>query len=102
MKKYLSDRIPFARIMTVLAIALGISLGLCGVGIAASGPGNGSKLQDHLLHWTLYVGVWAFWLSAAGLILCLAFFVILRLWDEARGRGTRGGIHAEDDLDNRS
>jgi len=89
MKKFLSDGIPFAKIMTFLAVSLAISLGLCGVGIAASGSANLSGLRGAIVNGTHLVGMVAFWLSALGLIVGLILFVILRLWDEARFRKSK-------------
>jgi len=39
MKDRLVDRLPFARIVTVLAVAFGVALGLCGLNLALSTGG---------------------------------------------------------------
>jgi hypothetical protein len=74
MSKPLVDRIPFARIVTVLAIVFGVSLGLCGMTwIISSGNGSGVGLLIGLGMLELV----AMALSAAGLVLTLVVWVIL-------------------------
>ena len=89
MKKLLSDRIPFTKVVTLLTISLAISLGLCGVGIVASSSGNMTGLRGSILDWTFEAGVVAFWLSVLGLIVSLVLFLLLRRRDEARFRKSK-------------
>lgn len=58
-----ANRIPFAKIFTVLAIVAGVSLGLC-----AFTFGGGFFFG---------LGMIAFWVSIAGLLLTLLIFVAL-------------------------
>jgi quinol-cytochrome oxidoreductase complex cytochrome b subunit len=75
--KRLVDRIPFAKIITVLAIVFGISLGLCGVTAVLSSGGNigGSFLVGLGILVTA-----AILLSIAGLLLTLLVFVTLSIF----------------------
>ncbi len=74
MSERLIDRIPFARIIAVLAIVFGISLGLCGVTFfLSSGGGNGGGFLIGLgILELVAIGV-----STAGLLLTLLVFVTL-------------------------
>jgi hypothetical protein len=55
MKTALVDRIPFTKIVTVLAICAGVAVGLCGVGLAIgfgtkfSGSGTGGLAMNLFL-----------------------------------------------------
>ena len=62
----LANRIPFAKIFTVLAIVAGVSLGLCEVTF-----GGGFLFG---------LGMIAFWVSVAGLLLMLLAFVTLSIF----------------------
>jgi uncharacterized membrane protein YphA (DoxX/SURF4 family) len=62
----LADRIPFAKIFTVLAIVACVSLGICGVTF-----GGGSLFV---------LGMIAFWVSLTGLLLTLVVFVTLSIF----------------------
>jgi thiol:disulfide interchange protein len=74
MSKSLIDRIPFAKIFTVLAIIAGVSLGLCAVtfGITSGGNSGGG-------FW-IGLGLIAFWGSIAGLLVTLVVFVALSIF----------------------
>ena len=56
MKKALVDRIPFTKIVVVLAICAGVAVGLCGVGFAIglgtkfSGTGSGGARDESFSH----------------------------------------------------
>jgi membrane protein implicated in regulation of membrane protease activity len=77
MSERLVDRIPFAKIVTVLAIVFGISLGLCGVTfIFSSGGGSGSGFFIGLGMLELV----ALGVSMAGLLLTLLVFVTLSIF----------------------
>jgi len=74
MNERLVNRIPFARIVTVLAIVFGISLGLCGLTFVISSGGNiggDSLFTLGMLELAALVG------SATGLVLTLVVFVTL-------------------------
>jgi hypothetical protein len=72
--KPLSERIPFAKIVTVLSIAFGVSLGLCGVtAVFAIGVGGGNGFSGILGMLELIVMA----LSAIGLLITGAVLVTL-------------------------
>ena len=72
----LADRIPFKKIVTVLAIVFGISLGLCGVTLAvSSGSGGGNFLIGFGILELVGIGV-----SAAGLLLTFLLFVAVSIF----------------------
>ncbi len=78
MSELLVDRIPFARIVTVLATVFGISLGLCGVTFLLSvggGRGGGFLIGLGILELIAIV------LSAALLALTLAVLVTLLIFE---------------------
>jgi hypothetical protein len=72
----LADRIPFKKIVTVLAIVFGLSLGLCGVTFAvSSGSGGGNFLISFGILELIGIGV-----SAAGLLLTFLLFVAVSIF----------------------
>jgi membrane protein implicated in regulation of membrane protease activity len=78
MSKRLVDRIPFAKIITVLAIVFGISLGLCGVTFVLSmggGRSGGGFFVGLGILELVALGV-----SMAGLLLTLLVFVTLSIF----------------------
>ena len=84
MNESLIEWIPFARIVTVLAIVFGISLGLCGVTFVfgtGSSAGAGSWIGFGIL------GLVALGVSLAGLLLTLLVFVALKIFERFRRRG---------------
>lgn len=77
MFEQLFNRIPFAKIVTVLAIVFGISLGLCGVTVVLSLRDNsGGNFLNGL---GMLVGV-GLLLSLIGLLLTFLVFVTLRIF----------------------
>jgi hypothetical protein len=78
MRKPLVDRIPFAKILIVLSIVFGISLGLCGLSIAqvlrsqTASPGIGQ-----LMNRVIGLDVLAMVLSAAGLVATTILWVVM-------------------------
>lgn len=76
MSKQLIDRIPFGKIVMVLAIIFGVSLGLCGVTVVFSLGGNsgGSFLSSFGILLLI-----AFGLSLGGLLLTLLVYVTLSI-----------------------
>lgn len=94
----LADRIPFAKIFTVLGIVAGVSLGLCAVTFFISFGGNGEGG-----YWT---GIWiaevvAMWVSIAGLLLTLLVFVALSIFGGFREKVSQVSIIPKDDDDTR-
>ena len=73
----LANRIPFKKIVTVLAIVFGISLGLCGVTFIVSSGGDrgGSFLFGLGILELVALGV-----SLSGLVLTLLAFVTLSIF----------------------
>jgi hypothetical protein len=79
MGERLVERIPFAKIVTVLAIVFGISLGLCGVTfVLASGVGGG-RGGGFLIGFGILEMV-ALGVSVAGLLLTLLVYVTLSIF----------------------
>jgi len=75
----LVDRVPFAKIVTVLAIAFGVSLGLCGLNqvLVSGGAGERSTVGDQLLTIGAILEFVVMALSSVGLVLtCIAWVVL--------------------------
>lgn len=81
MSEPLVDRINFAKIVVVLAIVFGISLGLCGVTIALTSTVRGST--SVLVYGVIFEAI-AMGLSALGLLVTVIVWVISSI---AAGRG---------------
>jgi len=74
MNKPLVDRIPFVKIVVVLAIGFAVSLGLCGLNLVLGLINGGSAAQGKLL-------VSAVLFEFAGMILCgLGLVVTFIAW----------------------
>jgi uncharacterized membrane protein len=83
MSERLVDRIPFAKIITVLAIVFGVSLGLCGVTFAVfggSGRGGDFLMGFGILELIVIV------LSAALLALTIVVLVTLLIFGSFSGK----------------
>ena len=81
MKRALVDRIPFTKIVAVLAICAGVAVGLCGVG-AAIGVGMGrlgSNPGNVVVSLFLIPGGILFWASLLGLLLLFLLWVVLAI-----------------------
>jgi ABC-type dipeptide/oligopeptide/nickel transport system permease component len=74
MSRALVDRIPFAKIITVLAIAFGVALGMCGVVAAASSQWRGG---ERALMTIGIIDLVVMVLSAVGLVVTVIAWVIL-------------------------
>ena len=96
MSERLVDRIPFAKIFIVLAIVAGVSLGLCAVTFSITSGGNTGG------GFWIYLGVIAFWVSIAGLLVTLMVFVTLSIFGAFRKEESQSIIFpkAEDDTKN--
>jgi len=70
------DRVPFAKIATILAISAGVSLGLCGIGFAMSDGGNKPGMLSTLTLGIGEFGLIIFWISVLGLIITFVVWVI--------------------------
>ena len=78
MSERLIDRIPFAKIVTVLAIVIAISLGLCGVTFFISsggGRGGGFLIGFGMLELAANV------LSAVGVVATIVVWIALSVFD---------------------
>jgi hypothetical protein len=75
MSERLVDRIPFAKIVIVLAIAFGVSLGLCGVTFVLALSG-----KDHILAGFGILELVVIGVSAAGLVLTCVVWVTLSIF----------------------
>lgn len=73
MSKPLVDRVPFAKIVTVLAIAFGVGVGLCGLSAVLPSSGEPFRVNSLSLP-SLLIMV----LSFIGLIITLIVWVITR------------------------
>lgn len=99
MSKPLVDRIPFAKIVTVLAIAFGIGLGLCGLSAVLPSSGEGFHLNPLSLPSVLIMV-----LSFLGLIMTLIVWIITRAIGGFSAKGSSPQTlfgNSDEDSDNR-
>ena len=98
MSKRLIDRIPFKKIVVVLASVFGISLGLCGVtAVVASGVRGGADFLVVLGTLELAVMV----LSAAGLVIALLVYVTLWIFGGSGEKVSQSAVPSEEPDDRR-
>ena len=95
----LADRIPFKKIVTVLAIVFGISLGLCGVTFVVSSGGNNG---GGFLFGLGILELVALGLSLAGLLLTLLVFVTLFVLGSFGVKVSQSPTPSEEEDDTRS
>ncbi|MDR3752642.1 MAG: hypothetical protein P4K93_03390 [Terracidiphilus sp.] len=94
MSKRLIDRIPFKKIVVVLAIALGVSLGLCGItSIVPSGRSS---------DFSAILGLIAFGVSIAGLMLTFAVYVTLSIFGGSGEEVSQSVVPREEPDDTKS
>lgn len=88
MKTAFVDRIPFKKIATVLAICVGVSLGLCGVGAAIGGGMErfGSNAGNLVMSLLMIPGGILFWASLLGLLLLFPVWLVLSIVKEIAKR----------------
>jgi len=92
MSERLVDRIPFAKIITVLAVVFGISLGLCGVTfVISSGGGRGGGFLIGLGTLELV----ALGVSIAGLVLACVVWVTLSIFGGSGEKASQSTIFPE-------
>jgi hypothetical protein len=77
MSKPLADQIPFAKIVTVLAISFGVGLGLCGLDATLL-----ARFRSHYAEFgpnTIVggIGAWAILLSGVSLILTIMMWIFV-------------------------
>lgn len=75
----LVDRIPFAKIVTVLGVICVVSVGLCGAGVAFSASSYRAEWLGHFSGFMLVSGIASFWGSLLGLFLMGALWLILTI-----------------------
>lgn len=95
MSKPLVDRFPFAKTVTVLAIAFGIGLGLCG--LSAVLPSSGEEFHTN---WLSLPSLLIMVLSFLGLIITLIIWVITSAIGSSSDTQTLFG-DSEEDLNDR-
>jgi hypothetical protein len=93
MSERLIDRIPFAKITTVLAVVFGISLGLCGVTAILSSGGNSGS--GYLFGFGMLELV-ALGGSVVGLLLTLLVFVVLSIFGAFRREKSQSIFSSKD------
>ena len=81
MKMALVDRIPFKKIVAVLAICVGVSFGLCSVGAAIGGGMDrfGSSTGNVVVSLFVIPGGVLFWTSLLGLLLLFPLWLVLSI-----------------------
>jgi len=94
MSKRLVDRIPFKKIVTVLAIIGAISVGLCGFTAIFS--------SDSIVNFVGIPGLVAFWVSIAGLLLTLLVYVTLSIFGGSEEKVSQSVIPREQQDDKRN
>jgi hypothetical protein len=82
MSERLADRVPFTKIIVVLASAFGIALGLCGLTAIATTSGHNALTS--VLGSLGVIELIVMLLSAAGLVLTVIAWVVLSIIDSVR------------------
>ena len=91
MKDRLVDRLPFARIVTVLAVAFGVALGLCGLNLALSTGGvfrNAGQVGSSILVGSGMIEIAVMVLSGFGLVLTVVVWVVASAVSQDGGNGS--------------
>jgi hypothetical protein len=91
MKDRLVDRLPFARIVTVLAVAFGVALGLCGLNLAMATGGvfrSAGQVGSSILVGAGLLEVAVLVLSGVGLLLTVVVWVVASAVSGASGNGS--------------
>lgn len=99
MSKPLVDRIPFAKIVTVLAIGFGVALGLCGLTGALSTMARGNV---GFLGPLVIIELGAMLLCAVGLVLTVVVWVVAAIIDKSTHKGSDPRRLFDDDSDSRN
>jgi hypothetical protein len=82
-----ADRSIFAKLVTMLAIALGIGLGLCGLDFLLAAHGIGKSTQEFGVGPIDGLSLIVMVLSALGLMITLVVWVLAVIFDLGPGRG---------------
>jgi hypothetical protein len=77
MSKPLVDRIPFAKIVSVLAVALGVGIGLCGLDFFLGSHGIGKNTQEFGVGPIDALSLIVMVFSAIGLAIATIFWVVM-------------------------
>jgi hypothetical protein len=96
MSNRLIDRIPFTKILTVLASVFGISLGLCGLTAISPSGGGGFLIAMGTLELAAMV------LSAVGLIIVALVYVTLSIFGGSEEKVSQSVIPREQQDDKRN
>ncbi len=80
MSKPLVDRIPFAKIVTVLAIVFGVAIGMCGLNLLIAVPlGHVPQSASAVIVALMFIEAGGMLLSALGLFAVGALWLILKI-----------------------
>lgn len=86
MSESLIERIPFAKIVTVLAVGFGIGLGLCGLDYLLAANGIGKSTEEFGVGPLDAVSLVVMALSAVGLVVTVVAWVVAAIVDSAVGK----------------
>ncbi|HTV16566.1 MAG TPA: hypothetical protein VMD92_15855 [Acidobacteriaceae bacterium] len=85
----LLERVNFPKVVTVLAVSLGVGLGLCGLNfVAVSALGGGSGGIATALITTAWLELLVMVLSAVGLVVALAMWGAVKVIHSHRSAGS--------------
>lgn len=79
MTEPLAQRIPFAKIVIILACTFGLGIGLCGITAFAAGAMHGSRSTQNLLAILGIIDAGLILLSALGLVVTVLLWIIFSL-----------------------
>ena len=79
MTEPLAQRIPFAKIVIILACTFGLGIGLCGITAFAAGAMHGSRSSENFLAVLGIIDAALILLSAVGLVVSVIAWVVFSL-----------------------
>ena len=80
MSKPLVDRIPFAKIVTILAIVFGVALGMCGLNLLITAPlRQVPQTASAVIVALMFIEAGAMLLSGLGLIVVGVLWLVLKI-----------------------
>lgn len=83
MTEPLVRRIPFVKIVIILAVTFGIGFGMCGLSVFVAGAMHNSRSSGNALAILMIVDAAVILLSAIGLVVTILLWVILSLTSRA-------------------
>jgi phosphate/sulfate permease len=102
MGKSLISRIPFVKIVIVLAVAFGISCGLCGVTfVLALGQGAGNSASSKVLNMAVPVELTVMVISGLGLVVTVIAWVVVAVFGVGREKDQPQRLFDNNDDENR-